>query len=279
MKRKLLPILVFVLCFLHANAEESFPFDVKVSGHGPKSLILIPGLTCPGDVWNETIEHYKKDYTCYTLTFHGFAGAPADSSANYRNWETSVARYIMAKKISNPTIIGHSIGGGLALLLAADYPEIISKIVVVDALPCLMAIRNPTFVANPQPDCSSMVARYQSISDDEFYKMQKQTALSMMTTDTARAEELIRWSVKSDRKTMGQIYCQFINTDMRGEIARVKCPTLVLLEAPFANVKTAVADQYKNLKHARLEYANKGLHFIMYDDTEWYFKTIDEYLK
>jgi pimeloyl-ACP methyl ester carboxylesterase len=35
-------------------------------------------------------------------------------------------------------------GGGLALAIASDYPELIDKIVVVDALPCLAALRDPS---------------------------------------------------------------------------------------------------------------------------------------
>ena len=38
-------------------------------------------------------------------------------------------------------------GGGLALALAADYPDLIGKIVVVDALPCLAALSNVSFIS------------------------------------------------------------------------------------------------------------------------------------
>ena len=274
----MLSVLVMAAFSLNATAQNSFPFTVKISGQGSKNIILIPGLASSGDVWNETVARYDKDYKCYTLTFHGFAGVTPDDSVSFKNWENSVARYIQINKISNPIIIGHSIGGGMAMMLAADYPDLIAKIIVVDALPCLAAIQNPTFIANPHPDCSSMVARFKSMSDSQFYQMQKQTMPSLIA-DTIHLNEVLQWSLKSDRKTLAEIYCQFINTDLRNDISNIKCPTLVLLENAFTGMKPAIAEQFKNLKSARLEYATKGLHFIMYDDPNWYFKELDQFLK
>lgn len=268
---------ITVIC-VQAVAQNTYPFEVKISGTGNQNLILIPGLSCSGDVWNETVARYNKVYKCYTLTFHGFAGVPPDDSANFNSWGTGVARYIRDHKIAKPVIIGHSIGGGMALMLAADYPELIDKIIVVDALPCLGAIQNPAFAVNPNPDCSSFVKRFQSMSDQQFYQMQKRTMPSLMA-DTVHLEEAVKWSVTSDRKTFAEIYCQFSNIDMRGQLSNIQCPALILLEGAFTGIKPAIADQYKDLKNAQLEYANRGLHFIMYDDPDWYFKQIDHFLK
>ena len=274
----MLSVLVMAAFSLNTSGQNSFPFTIKISGQGSKNIILIPGLASSGDVWNETVARYDKDYKCYTLTFHGFAGVATDDSVSFKNWENSIARYIQINKISNPIIIGHSIGGGMAMMLAADYPDLISKIIVVDALPSLAAIQNPAFIANPNPDCSSMVARFKSMSDPQFYQMQKQSMPSLMA-DTVHLYEVLQWSLKSDRKTLAEIYCQFINTDLRNDISNIKCPTLVLLENAFTGMKVPIAEQFKNLKNARLEYATKGLHFIMYDDPNWYFKELDQFLK
>jgi hypothetical protein len=54
---------------------------------------------------------------------------------------------------------------------------------------------------------------------------------------------------------------------------------MILLELYFANFKPAVMDQYKNLKTAQLQYATKGLHFVMYDDTAWYNEQLAAFFK
>jgi hypothetical protein len=74
------------------------------------------------------------------------------------------------------------------------------------------------------------------------------------------------------------MFCDFSNTDLREKIASIICPTLVLLEPSFANLKLAMNDQYKNLKTAQLVYATKGLHFIMYDDKEWYDNELNTFI-
>ena len=107
--------------------------------------------------------------------------------------------------------------------------------------------------------------------------MQKASIASLMS-DTSRQDLVVGWSVKSDRKTFGEMYCDFSNTDLREKIVAIKCPSLILLESYFANFKPAMNEQFKNLKTAELQYANKGLHFIMYDDKDWYFSQLNNFL-
>ena len=38
-------------------------------------------------------------------------------------------------------------------------------------------------------------------------------------------------------------------------------------------------EQYKNLKAAQLQYSSKALHFIMFDDKEWYQNQLTDFIK
>lgn len=257
---------------------KSNSFQVKVTGKGKQAIIFIPGFGCSGDVWNDTRDTYEKNYTCYTLTMAGFAGAPAETSPTFKGWEDAIAAYITQNKINKPVIIGHSMGGGLALAIAADHPELPSKIIIVDALPCLAAMSNPAFKSNPNNDCSAMVTRMTAMTDGQFLQMQQHTMPQLMD-DTVHLKQAIQWSVSSDKKTFAHMYCDFLNTDLRDKIATIRCPALVLLESNFATFKPAIEGQYKNLKTAQLQYANKGKHFIMYDDTEWYNQQLAAFIK
>lgn len=252
-------------------------FEVLKSGQGSRSILFIPGFSCSGAVWDETREKFEKDYTCYTFTMAGFAGVEAQATSSFKNWETSIADFIRENKINKPIIIGHSMGGGLALALASDYPELIGKIVVVDAVPCLAALMDPTFKAVEQPDCTAMTSRISSATDEQFYQMQKM-GIQQLIADTSKQELVVSWSMQSDRKTFAEMYCDFSNTDLREKIKDIQCPSLILLEAYFKNIKPAIEAQYKNLKSADLQYSNKGLHFIMYDDKEWYFSQLDNFI-
>ncbi|KOP37661.1 alpha/beta hydrolase [Flavobacterium sp. WLB] len=281
MKKYIILIIAFLFSALCLNVfaqTKSYPFEVLKTGKGKQSIIFIPGFASSGEVWNETKAAFEKDFTCYTLTMAGFAGAKPQPNPSFENWKTGIANYIKENKIEKPIIIGHSMGGGLALAIAADYPELIGKIVVVDALPCLAALTDPSFKSKENNDCSATVNQMMTMTETQFYDMQKQ-AMPRLLQDTSKLEMVIGWSVKSDRKTFAQMYCDFYNTDLRDRISTIKCPSLILLESYFINLKPAIEGQYKNLKTANFQYANKGLHFIMYDDTEWYLAQLNTFLK
>lgn len=279
---KKITFLLIILLFFAAvcnifGQEKTYPFEVKKSGKGKQSLILIPGFASSGDVWNETTAKFDKDFTCYTLTMAGFAGAKPDADASFKDWEKGIATYIKNNKIEKPVIIGHSMGGGLAMAIAADYPELVGKIVIVDTLPCLAALSNPNFTSRENNDCSPIINKFTAMTDEQFLQMQAQS-IPRLLADTSMQDTVIGWSMKSDRKTFAKIYCDFSNTDLRETLKNIQCPSLVLLESYFALMKPAIEAQYAHLKNATYQYSTKGLHFIMYDDKEWYFNQLNNFL-
>lgn len=271
-------LLFSALCLNVFGQTKSYPFEVTKTGNGKQAIIFLPGFASSGDVWNETKSNFEKDFTCYTFTMAGFAGVKPQPNASFKNWEKEIANYIKANKIEKPIIVGHSMGGGLALAIASNYPELINKIVVVDALPCLAALRDPSFKSQENNDCSSMLNQIGAMSEDEFLQMQKRN-MAMLLADASKQDEAIGWSMKSDRKTFSEMYCDFSNTDLREKIADIKCPSLILLEFGFSNYKAPIEAQYKNLKTASFQYSSKGLHFIMYDDKEWYLSQLSNFIK
>lgn len=253
--------------------------EVSIHGAGEKkpALLFLPGFACSGEVWSETVTHYRDKFACYVFTMPGFAGAPPEDHPSISRWVDEVAEYIKAQRLDHPIIVGHSLGGVMALVLAYRYPALLSRIVVVDALPCRSAALNPHFKAIPNPDCSPMGESMSRIPDSFFFKMEKAT-MSQLVADTTKVGLVAHWGVTSDRKTYGQIFCQFNNTDLRDSVGVIRCPVLVCLEAPFADSKDIIYAQYKPVQGARLVYANKGLHFIMYDDRDWFWQQLDGFL-
>jgi len=276
--RKIIPFLIFLVAWSTVSFSQTrYPFQVRISGEGKTPVILIPGFSCSGDVWNETLKVLEPKYKCYTLTLNGFAGAKADTAPSVKNWISSIAKYIENEKLGKTIIIGHSIGGVMAEWFAADYPNSISKIVVVDALPCLFALSDSTYKPYPHPDCSFM-AKYYKMLDSVQFRASQTMSMSGMVQDTSKIKMIVQWAVNSDRNTLGQVFCQFRNVDLREKISQITCPALILLEPSFKD-NTGVIKQYASLKTAKLEYATKGLHFIMYDDKDWYLDEVKKFLQ
>lgn len=266
------------LLFCLAGYSQNTPsFNVIKKGRGKQTVIFIAGFASSSKVWDETVEILSKNKTTYTIGFSGFAGSTAQDNPDLTVWENDIVKFIKEQKIRNPILVGHSMGGTVALEIAATHPEIISKLVVVDALPSIAAFYNPSFKAQENIDCTPFIKQFVGMSDSQFYDMQK-TSISQMVSSAARAEAILDWSVKSDRKTLGKIYCQFINIDLREKLAAITAPSLILLEPSFKSKEAEVKRQYAGLVNADIRFADKGLHFIMYDAPKWFVKSLQSFL-
>ncbi|UKJ08872.1 alpha/beta fold hydrolase [Solitalea lacus] len=272
----LLILLGFVLLCINVFATEK-SFNVEIAGDGKQTVILIPGFTCSGDVWNETIVHLKQKFKCYKLTMAGFAGSKAQENPALKNWEEDIAKFIDEQKLVKPIVIGHSMGGTLAMMLASDYPDKVGKIVVVDAIPCLPAMFNPTFKCTENPDCSQMITTYTQMDDAKFAQNQL-AGIKRLVADTSKYNLITKWGIDTDRKTYGKLLCDLSNVDLRDRIASISCPSLILLEAPFKQFDSVMKVQFAKLNGSKIAYSDKALHFIMYDDKEWYLNQLANFL-
>ncbi len=148
----------------------------------------------------------------------------------------------------------------------------------MDALPSLSALYNPNFEVQEKPDCQSMIDRMVDQPERQFSAMQKASIGSMCSTKE-RHEKIVSWAIDSDRKTLGKIYCDLTNLDLRNQLDQITCPSLVLLESPFISMEAAINSQYEKLEGVQLNFAPKGLHFIMYDAPEWYAAQLATFIK
>src|SRR5580704_5732544 len=115
---------VALLVASQTRSQPHYSFAVSKTGHG-SPLIFIPGLECSGDVWKDAVAHFSDRHTCYVLTLPGFAGQPPISDSNILATVVSqLAEYIHENHIQKPVIIGHSLGGWVALAIGVAYPDL-----------------------------------------------------------------------------------------------------------------------------------------------------------
>ncbi len=269
------------------NPAQHPTFTVRVVGQG-KPLLLIPGLNCPGAVWDETVAHYQRQYQCHIISLAGFGGqAPAATLADplLPAVRDQLLAYIVAQKLGKPTIVGHSLGGFLALALSTARPEAIGPLVIVDSLPFLAAIQNPDATAETaRPQATAM--RQQMRVGHQPVITQRQMVAGMVT-DTARQRLVARWGAASDAPTAAQAMYDLYTLDLRADVARIQQPVLVLgswaAYAAYGSTKESTraifVQQYAKLPQVRIEMSEAGRHFLMYDDTAWLLAQTDAFLK
>lgn len=280
--KKAFAFLIIIFSFSQSNAQNK-AFQVEVSGKG-QPIILIPGYSCSGEVWNETVAHLKDRYECHVITIAGYAGVPKLDTPVLKTVRNELINYVKTKKLNKPMLIGHSLGAFMSLWVSSVEPDLFGKIICVDGLPFVSAMQDTTANAevlkkNPQFDPVT-VARNFEMLPAENYVQNMTSAMLYQVNDTARAKQIATWSSLCDRRTLGYTIVEISTTDLRVEIAKIKQPVLVLgsIYGTEANSFLMLNHQYRNLPTKTIEVANSK-HFIMYDVPEWFYAKVDAFLQ
>jgi pimeloyl-ACP methyl ester carboxylesterase len=102
-----------------------------------------------------------------------------------------------------------------------------------------------------------------------------------MTTIPSKVEVLTNWAIQADRKTYVFGYTDLLKLDLRDKLATINTPTLIL-GGSFPNkemVDATYQKQYANLKNKAVIIADGSKHFIMFDQPEWLYTQVNNYLK
>lgn len=280
--KKLISYLIISLIIFQTNAQTS-AFKVEVSGKG-KPIILIPGYSCSGEVWKETVAHLKDRYECHVITIAGYAGVPKLDTPVLKTVRNELIRYVQTKKLNKPMLIGHSLGAFMSLWVSSEAPDLFGKIICVDGLPFISAMQDTTANAevlkkNPQFDPETVAKNFEMLPSENYVKNMT-GAMLYQVSDTARAIQIATWSSQCDRRTLGYTIVEISTTDLREAIANIKQPVLVLgsIYGTEANSHLMLNHQYRKVPNKTIEVANSK-HFIMYDVPEWFYAKVDAFLQ
>ncbi len=136
---------------------------VKKVGHGPKSMILIPGLGFGGDVFNNFMASRESTYTMYAVTLAGFGGTPAppspDSSTSFgaQTWTnyalTAIEGLIEKERLNKIVVVGHWLTGPqIAIRLAQAHPDKVSAVIIIAGSPCFASADTTKLPTHPALD-------------------------------------------------------------------------------------------------------------------------------
>ncbi|MAC47520.1 alpha/beta fold hydrolase [Oceanospirillum beijerinckii] len=98
-------------------------------------LIIIHGLFGSADNWRTLAKKFAENYKVYCVDLRNHGRSPHVESMNYHAMAADLEQFMVAQQIEQAHIIGHSMGGKVAMQLALNHPERIAKLIVADIAP------------------------------------------------------------------------------------------------------------------------------------------------
>jgi pimeloyl-ACP methyl ester carboxylesterase len=261
--------------------------SVEVIGRGP-DLVLIPGLSSSRETWKATAERLKGRYRLHLVQVAGFSGEPARANAQgdvMGPTAEAIDAYIREQKLAPATLIGHSMGGTMILMLAERHPQDLKRAFIVDALPFYgMARGGPTATpANVQP--AAAAARDGILaSNDEQYRAVLAAQMPGMATAPENRTMIVNWGMASDHSVVARAMYEDLQTDLRPDLAKITTPITLLYPdyTPVGAPPGAMNQMYppafapaSSIKPVLVEHS---VHFIMLEQPAAFDKALDEFL-
>ncbi|TCV92309.1 pimeloyl-ACP methyl ester carboxylesterase [Luteibacter rhizovicinus] len=273
-----------------AGVTDSFQvgtLKVQRYGHGGRPIILIPGLSSGAWVWKSTIESLSKTDTVYAVTLAGFDGtpAPAGDESYMDRADASLLKLIKERDLKHAVIVGHSIGGTIALRFAGQHPDAVAGIVAVDGLPIF-----PGMDRVPAEQRAAIAANLKTKAEaatQEEYQAQSLAYMQKIgTVDPAVAAHYAPLSARSDVKAVARYMAEDAGGDFRPVLKSATMPILEI--APYnaadsSASKTGMTEAQKiayyrsllvDAPHAKVVSIGPSRHFVMLDQPEAFQKTL-----
>jgi pimeloyl-ACP methyl ester carboxylesterase len=146
----------------------------RIGGEGP-AIVLIHGITGSSATWDQVLPGLACDFTVVApdLLGHGDSAKPR-GDYSLGAYASGIRDLLIALEIERATYVGHSLGGGVAMQLAYQFPERLERLVLVSsgglgkevhlmlrlvALPAAEYVL-PLLVANPLRNAGEAVAGF-----------------------------------------------------------------------------------------------------------------------
>lgn len=101
-------------------------------GSGEMTLVFIHGLSSNLEAWKKNILELKEDYRCVAVDLPGYGKSSRNlSSYSLSDYAYFLTCFIEKKKLENVVLVGHSMGGQIAIHAVLSSPELFEKLILI----------------------------------------------------------------------------------------------------------------------------------------------------
>ncbi len=213
-------------------------------------ILLLHGWGASGQIFHSITQDLADNFTVYVVDFWGFGKSEKPNlDATLFDYAEAVAR-LCKEIIKNPcVIIGHSFGGRVAILLSAIYPQIVSKLVLVDS-------------AGVPPKFS-----LKKVLKIKKYKKIK-SKVNLGKVDKSELDKFGSTDFKALPDEMKKVFVSVVNLDLVPYAKKIKAQTLLFWGKNDKDTPIYMANRLKHcIKNSKLMVVDGG-HFSFLDATK-----------
>jgi len=273
-----------------ADAQfDSGSLHVLRYGHGDP-VVLLPGLTTGPWEWAGMIRHLAPSHTVYAVALPGFDGRPAATAPLFDRTTRDFWSMLDAQKIARPVVMGHSLGGTLAILLGEQHSERLRGIVALDGLPIFPGMERLTAEqrAGAAQQASAPIAGQ---SHDQLLAFDKQYMRSAGgVLDDQLSDQIAELAANSDPAATAQWLREDLGSDTRADLAKISVPLLEIVPynapdltgSPVQYTEDQKAGYYRTLlagaPKLQVISISPARHFAMFDQPDKLNTLVDAFL-
>jgi pimeloyl-ACP methyl ester carboxylesterase len=244
-------------------------------------MILVPGLSCDASVFSTFMDRNAAQYTMYAVTLAGNGGSaplpdPNDPAYEHTPWlaaaDAALAALVADRNLDQPVILGHSLGGLLALRCSAEHPGLFRAAVTLDGYTAFPLL-TPMTPAQRAAFVDDRLAKSLFASTAGFAARQR-ISIAGLVTSPQRAKELGDLSAKTPPEVTLRYLLEVTASDITNLLKQSNTPALAITAASgltpdmTARAESTIHTAFDPTKNITLVVLVNSRHFIQDDAPE-----------
>ena len=239
-------------------------------------VVLIPGMSTPDEVWDDTVAALRDTHRLLTVEVRGFdgeRGTANEAEGALDGIVADLAADLAVRGLEPATIVGHSLGGLVAAQFGLDHDAQAKNLLILDSLPffgTVFGADQTLETIGPRADSMRDMIIAQA---DAMRAMGEQGTTSGdgatgMSVDEATRVTIANWSLKAEPLVVARLVHEDMMRDLRQEVASLKMPVTVIhfAEEPMAQMAVErYATDWAAVPNVRMVPVDDSRHFVQLD--------------
>lgn len=187
--------------------------DQLQPGRGEREIIFIHGLGSHAGVWDEVTPLFSA-FRVYTYEIPGHGTTPPLPGLTIDKTAADLGQYIEEHDIVYPVLVGHGMGGLIAMRYTFDHPADVRRLIVIDAAPVQLASAEQKAKVAQQ-----LIENYDRFVASRYIEMSPYEQV---------ADEIVDQALRTDSVSFINLLTSSFDFDLTDELPRQSVPILVI---------------------------------------------------